>query len=56
MADDPHTNRINRYDGQAVGVALFLTDDELRDAGVDPDDVDYVNYYVDDDGRVVLES
>lgn len=53
---DRNSNRIARYDGVTVGVALFLDDDELRDAGIDPDRTDVVHYHVGDDGNVVLSG
>lgn len=48
--------RVNRDgDGEAVGVAIFLTADELRDLGVSPEETDRVSYGV-DNGRVRVHS
>lgn len=38
-------------DGDPLGVATFLSADDLRDMGVDVDDADAVDFYIDADGN-----
>ena len=48
--------RVNRAsDGHPLGLALFITARELRDLGIDPEDVDRVAYSV-EDGEIRLSK
>lgn len=47
--------RINRANGNPLGASLFLSDDELRELGIDPDGAQQVRYQV-EDGELVLNG
>ena len=48
--------RVNRAgDGQPLGLALFVTAAELRNLGIDPEDVDRVAYSV-EEGEIRLSK
>jgi len=48
-SDGPRQATVNRRpDGSALGVAVFLTGDDLADLGIDPDATDAVDVQVKD--------